>query len=202
MKLQLTRNEPPNVNNQVGGGELRFPALKTGAVDFGITVPLRVPPIHPPSTELRSLKAELREQVHAVCRQVRKAFGEAEERAVGDRLDWDNQLAVLEAAYRAVWDWRRGGWGHTVSAMLRRMAPGRIWRKSGLVLVVLRSALPDLCPKRASKWSSALDLAHHHEIDPGDLGAFLNEWGGIDGAAKEYAEITRPRRETMCCGQS
>jgi hypothetical protein len=190
MKLQLIRNEPPTVNNQVGGGEeVRFPALKKGAVHFEITVPLRVPPIHQPSTELRSLKAELREQVHAVCRQVRKAFGEAEERAVGDRLDWDNQLTVLEAAYRAVWDWRRGGWAHTVAAMLRRMAPGRIWRKSGLALVVLRSALPDLCPKRASKWAAALDLAHHHEIDPARLGAFLAEQGGIDGAAKEWVEI-------------
>jgi hypothetical protein len=124
-----------------------------------------------------------------VCRQVRKAFGEAEERAVGDRLDWGDQLAVLEAAYRAVWDWRREGWAHTVQAMLRRMAPGRIWRKSGLALVVLRSALPDLCPKRASKWSAALDLAYHHEVDPVRLGAFLEEQGGIDGAAKEWVEI-------------
>jgi hypothetical protein len=72
---------------------------------------------------------------------------------------------------------------------LRRMAPGRIWRKSGLTLVVLRSALPDLCPKRASKWAAAIELAHHHEIDPARLGAFLAEQGGIDGAAKEYVEI-------------
>jgi hypothetical protein len=190
MKLQQAIHDQSTVRDQCeGGSRLGIRGLKTGAVDFGITVPLRVPPIHPPSTELRSLKAELGEQVHAVCRQVRKAFGEAEERAVGDRLDWDNQLAVLEAAYRAVWDWRRGGWGHTVQAMLRRMAPGRIWRKSGLALVVLRSALPDLCPKRASKWSSALDLAYHHEIDPDRLPAFLSEWGGIDGAAKEWVEI-------------
>jgi len=189
MKLQLTRNESPNVNNQVGGGELRFPALKTGAVDFGVTVPLRVPPIHPPSNELHSWKAELREQVHAVCREIRETFAEAEKRAVGDRLDWGDQLSVLEAVYRAVWDWRGGGWGHSVSAMLRRMAPGRIWRKSGLILVVLRSALPELCPKRASKWSSALELAYYHEINAERLPAFLSKWGGIDGAAKEWVEL-------------
>jgi len=90
MKLQITRNEPPNVNNQAGGGVLRFPALKTGAVDFGITVPLRVPPIHLPSTELQSLKSALRERVHAVSREIRKAFREASDRAIGDRLDWDD----------------------------------------------------------------------------------------------------------------
>jgi len=38
--------------------------------------------------------------------------------------------------------------------------------------------LPDLCPKRASKWSAALDLAYDHEIDPEDLGASLRSRAG------------------------
>jgi hypothetical protein len=49
--------------------------------------------------------------------------------------------------------------------------------------------LPHLGAKKCSKWAAALDAADYHEIDPDDLAGFLDEMGGVEGAAKERARL-------------
>ncbi len=62
-------------------------------------------------------------------------------------------------------------------------------RRSSLFLVLIRSALPRLDAKRASKWAGALQLADHHGVRSKRLVVFLHNSGGIEGAARERAKL-------------
>jgi len=55
--------------------------------------------------------------------------------------------------------------------------------------VLLRTALPRLDAKRASKWGAALEFADHHKVRSKDLSAFLHVTGGIEGAARRRAKL-------------
>lgn len=96
---------------------------------------------------------------------------------------------LLMAIYGAIACWRDDGAIHQVKRVLRRMGGRAIDFRSNDYLVLLRASLPKLPPKRASKWEAALDAADHHDVDPTDLGQFLIDMGGIEGAARERARL-------------
>jgi hypothetical protein len=61
-------------------------------------------------------------------------------------------------------------------------------------LVLIRSALPRLDAKRASKWGAALEFADYHEVRSKRLGAFLHVSGGIEGLARGRAKLRSKER--------
>ena len=62
---------------------------------------------------------------------------------------------------------------------------------SSLFLVLLRSALPRLDGKRASKMALALTAADDRDVTAKRLAAFLWGNGGIEGAARQRASAVR-----------
>jgi hypothetical protein len=120
----------------VGSLLLPIPRLKSRDVlpgAFGLIPPLI---IRSPPAKFDPVKSVNSAQ-HKVQRKFAMAIAKASN---GGRLDWVDQLGVLEQVYATVQDWRRGGWVNTAEALLRRLAPGRIGPGSNLSLVLLRSA--------------------------------------------------------------
>ena len=74
---------------------------------------------------------------------------------------------------------------------LRAEAQVPISRMSSLFLVLLRSALPRLDGKRASKMALALATAADQDVTAKRLAAFLWHNGGIEGAARQRASAVR-----------
>ncbi len=141
----------------------------------------------PRSAENRSPAARARR----ATRRLRRQFEQAGRAARGQaRLCRADEYEMLRCAYSAVRWWRQDGVEKEIERELRAEAEVAMSRASSLFLVLLRSALPRLHPKRASKWAGALQLADHHKVLPRRLGAFLHVSGGIEGAARERA---RPR---------
>ncbi len=56
-----------------------------------------------------------------------------------------------------------------------------------LTLVLVRYALVQVPPKRASAWASVVQLALAKRILPGNLDDFLDTIGGVEGAKRELA---------------
>ena len=73
-----------------------------------------------------------------------------------------DQVALLRAAYIAVRSWERDSLAEAVERELRSETEVAISRSSGLFLLLLRCALPQLDRKRASKMAAALEFADHH----------------------------------------
>jgi hypothetical protein len=74
---------------------------------------------------------------------------------------------------------------------LRRETELAIAPRSSLPLVLIRSALPKLDEKAASKWAAALEMAEQDAIAPKHFIAFLREIGGIEGAHRRRARLRR-----------
>jgi len=111
-------------------------------------------------------------------------FAHASRTAKGQvRLRRADEYELLRCAYAAVRRWQDDGVAEEIETELRAEAQVPISRASGLFLVLLRSVLPHLDAKRASKWSTALAFADHHDIRLKRLVAFLGNNGGIEGAA-------------------
>jgi hypothetical protein len=94
-------------------------------------------------------------------------------------------------AYGAVRRWKREGVGQEIERELRAEAQVPISRMSSLFLVLLRSALPRLDGKRASKMALALACADDQAVTTKRLAAFLWHNGGIEGAARQRASAIR-----------
>jgi len=94
-------------------------------------------------------------------------------------------------AYGAVRRWKREGVGQEIERELRAEAQVPISRMSSLFLVLLRSALPRLDGKRASKMALALAAADDRDVTAKRLAAFLWHNGGIEGAARQRASAVR-----------
>jgi len=90
--------------------------------------------------------------------------------------------------YSAVRRWSEDGIAEEIKRELRAEAHVAVSRRSGLFLLLVRSALPRLDAKRASKWASALEFADHQGIRSKRLRAFLKNSGGIEGAARARAK--------------
>src|SRR5918993_4587399 len=128
-------------------------------------------------------------------RRLRRLFEKAERAAKRQaRLCRADEYRVLRCAYAAVRCWQQDGITREIKRELREEAEVAISRGSNFFLVLIRSALPSLDAKRASKWAGALQLADHHDIRSKRLAAFLRSNGGIEGAARERA---RPRTRSI-----
>lgn len=127
-----------------------------------------------------------------VRRKLRRLFADARERARGKtRLRRKEEYRLLKFAYAAVRRWRDDGIAAEAERELRAEAQVAISRSSSLFLVLIRSALPRLDPKRASKWTAALVYADEHEIGSKRLIGFLHQHGGIEGAARARANARK-----------
>jgi hypothetical protein len=132
-----------------------------------------------------------------VVRVLRRMFKKAR-RASADqaRLRRKDQYAILKRAYSALHRWKEGGVGEDVERELRRETELAIAPRSSLPLVLIRSALPKMDEKAASKWAAALEMAEQDAIAPKHFIAFLREIGGIEGAHRRRARLRR--KHALC----
>ena len=125
-------------------------------------------------------------------RKLRRLFEEARRAAHGQaRLGRDHEYQLLRCAYAVVRRWKREGVGQEIERELRAEAQVPMSRMSSLFLVLLRSALPRLDGKRASKMALALAAADDQDVTAKRLAAFLWHNGGIEGAARQRASAVR-----------
>lgn len=121
---------------------------------------------------------------------ISRAYSRASRRAgASGRLPKTAAHELLVVVYRYVAAWRADKTIGGIMRQLRHDCPSIIERASTQYLTLLRAALPALDAKKCSKWAAALDAADYHEIAPADLSEFLDEMGGIEGAAKERARL-------------
>jgi hypothetical protein len=118
-----------------------------------------------------------------VVRVLRQMFKEAR-RASADqaRLRREDQYTILKRAYSALHRWKQDGVSEDAERELRRETELAVAPRSSLPLVLIRSALPKVDEKAASKWAAALEMAEQGAIAPKHFIAFLREVGGIEGA--------------------
>jgi hypothetical protein len=125
-------------------------------------------------------------------RKLRRLFEDARRAAHGHaRLGRDHEYQLLRCAYAVVRCWEREGVGQEIERELRAEAQVPMSRMSSLFLVLLRSALPRLDAKRASKMALALAAADDQAVTAKRLAAFLWHNGGIEGAARQRAWAVR-----------
>jgi hypothetical protein len=105
-----------------------------------------------------------------------------------------HKAAVLKRAYSALHRWKEDGVGEDAERELRRETELAIAPRSSLSLVLIRSALPKVDEKAASKWAAALEMAEQGAIAPKHFIAFLREIGGIEGAHRRRARLRRKHR--------
>jgi len=120
---------------------------------------------------------------------IRRLFKDARRAAKGQvRLRRADEYELLRCAYAAVRCWQEGGVAEEIERELRTEAQVAVSRSSSLFLL-LRSALPRLDPKRASKWGAALAFADHRGVSSKRLAPLLRNNGGIEGAARQWAGL-------------
>ena len=125
-------------------------------------------------------------------RKLGRLFEKARRAAQGQaRFARDDEYHLLNFAYGAVRRWKREGVGQEIERELRAEAQVPMSRMSSLFLVLLRSALPRLDGKRASKMALALSAADDQGVTAKRLAAFLWHNGGIEGAARQRASAVR-----------
>ena len=93
------------------------------------------------------------------------------------------------SVYAAARRWQEDDTSEEIGFELRMEAQVAISRSSSFFLLLLRSALPRLDPKRASKWGAALAFADHRGVSSKRLVSFLRNNGGIEGAARQWAGL-------------
>jgi hypothetical protein len=91
--------------------------------------------------------------------------------------------------------WREDEIVEEIERELRAQAEVAISRGSNLFLVFLRSALPRLGVKRASKLAGALEIASQQDVGSGRFCAYLRNAGGIEGAARERTRLRMDGRD-------
>ena len=184
-QVKIVRLQRPGVRTSHFKPVVREPVPAIRAASEPLTPPHAAPLARPAddnSPEARARRAR---------RRLRQRFEKARRAAKCQvRLCRADQHEMLRIAYAAVRCWQQDGVAEEIERELRAGAIVAISRASSLYLVLLRSALPRLDAKRASKWAGALQLADHHGVRSKRLEAFLHVSGGIEGAARERA---RPR---------
>jgi hypothetical protein len=125
-----------------------------------------------------------------VVRTLRRMFKVAR-RASADRarLRREDQYAILKRAYSALHRWKQDGVSEDAGRELRRETELAIAPRSSLPLVLIRSILPKVDDKAASKWAAALEMAEQDNIVPKRFIPFLRKIGGIEGAHRRRARL-------------
>ena len=136
---------------------------------------------------------------HEVVRTLRRMFKVAR-RASADRarLRREDQYAILKRANSALHRWKQDGVSAGAERELRRETERAISPRSSLPLVLIRSALPKVDEKAASKWAAALEMAEQDAIAAKHFLAFLREIGGIEGAHRRRARLRK--KHAPCYG--
>ena len=121
---------------------------------------------------------------------IRRLFKDASRAAKGQvRVRRADEYELLRCVYAAVRCWQEDGIAEEIERELRTEAQVAVSRSSSLFLLLLRSALPRLDPKRASKWGAALAFADHRGVSSKRLAPLLRNNGGIEGAARQWAGL-------------
>jgi hypothetical protein len=121
---------------------------------------------------------------------IRRLFKDASRAAKGQvRLRRADEYELLRYVYAVVRRWRDDGIVDEIERELRAQAEVAVSRSSTLFLLPLRSALPRLDPKRASKWGVALAFADDRGVSSKRLALLLRNNGGIEGAARQWAGL-------------
>jgi hypothetical protein len=146
----------------------------------------------PSESEPRQADGKRPFSTHEMVRLLQRMFKVAR-RASADqaRLRRADQYAILKRAYSALHRWKEEGLSEEAERELRRETELAIAPRSSLPLVLIRSALPKVDEKAASKWAAALEMAAREEIAPKHFIAFLREIGGIEGAHRRRARLRR-----------
>ena len=111
--------------------------------------------------------------------QTRRLFEKARRAAQGQaRFAREDEYHLLNFAYGAVRRWKREGVGQEIERELRAEAQVPMSRMSSLFLVLLRSALPRLAGKRASKMALALAAADDQALRPSGWPPFHGTMAG------------------------
>ena len=181
VRLVRVRTVPARINPQ----PIAVPVAPTPMEPIPIgpepPYPVAIPQDNSPAARARRARRKLRRMFEAARRATK---GRA-------RLGRDHQYHLLKFAYGAVRRWKREGVGQEIERELRAEAQVPISRMSSLFLVLLRSALPRLDGKRASKMALALACADDQAVTTKRLAAFLWHNGGIEGAARQRASAVR-----------
>ena len=188
-QVKIVRLQTPGVRTSRFNPSVREPVPATHASSEPLNLPYVAPLVR--AAKDRSPEARARRAMRRLRRLFEKAGRAAKPHA---RLCRADEYQLLRIAYAAVRCWRQDGVAEEIERELRAEADVAISRASSLFLVVIRSALPCLNAKRASKWAGALDFANHHHIRCKRLAAFLHVTGGIEGAARARAKLRAKNR--------
>ncbi len=120
------------------------------------------------------------------------------------RLRREDQYALLKRAYLALHRWKEDQVSDDAERELRHESELAIAPRSSSPLVLIRSALPKLDKKAASKWAAALEMAEQDAIAPKHFLAFLRDIGGIEGAHRRRARLRgrHARRQSGAHGEA
>lgn len=147
----------------------------------------------------RELRRRQYEQARAIAlieakpilRKMRKRYAAAlQQLPTGGRMRLPEIIRFLGVAYRAIKRWRSKSMMSAVRGALLAER-GELDRRSSDYLIVLRTALGHADLKQCSKWAAALDMADYERVRPRDLVRYLEEMGGIEGAAARRAAINK-----------
>jgi hypothetical protein len=181
VRLVPVRTVPARIYPQPIAVPIAPTAREPIAIDPEQSCPVAIPEDNSPAARARRARRKLR-------RLFEKAGRGAEGQA---RLGRDQEYQLLRCAYAVVRCWEREGVAQEIEAELRAEAQVPMSRTSSLFLVLLRSALPHLDGKRASKMALALAAADDQDVTAKRLAAFLWHNGGIEGAARQRALAVR-----------
>ena len=149
VRLVPVRTVPARINPQPIAVPVAPTPMEPIAIGPEQPYPVAIPHDNSPAARARRAR-----------RKLRRLFEEARRAAKGQaRLGRDHEYQLLKCAYGAVRRWKREGVGQEIERELRAEAQVPISRMSSLFLVLLRSALPRLDGKRASKMALALAAA-------------------------------------------
>jgi len=181
VRLMPVRTVPARINPQPIALPVAPTPIEPSAIGPEQPCPLAIPDDNSPAARARRARSKLR-----------RLFEEARRAAQGQaRLGRDHEYQLLQCAYAVVRRWKREGVAQEIDRELRAEAQVPMSRMSSLFLVLLRSALPRLDGKRASKMALALAAADDQDVTAKRLAAFLWHNGGIEGAARQRAWAVR-----------
>ena len=175
-----------------------LPLASEGSETTRPATPIPKVPSHLPSVAANSEVAGTRKQIELSPseaasnsrRMLQRRFDAASRDAQGQaRLRKADIYETIKLAYAAVRAWKRRGVAGEIKRLLRREASVTIAVRSSPFLVLLRSALPNLDAKRASKWAAAMELADRKDIAGNKFVSFVEAQGGIEGAARKLARL-------------
>ena len=182
VRLVPVRTVPARINPQ----PIAVPVAPTPIEPISNWSGAALPGCHPARQQPRSSSPESTAQTQATVRGCETSGARRQA-----RLGRDDEYQLLRCAYAMVRRWEREGVGQEIERELRAEAQVPISRMSSLFLVLLRSALPRLDGKRASKMALALAAADDQAVTAKRLAAFLWHNGGIEGAARQRAWAVR-----------